>query len=179
MLRSPFLILLLLLNQQANGFVPAPRRKNIPSLLSESKSILDNILDKATSKNESTDKLLMDPLVDMTTDADDAPSSWSYAEFAQTYPNVNNIGIATIKTASADLLAQVAIAHTPVSDIDWERAFLFCAFGAVYLGTSLFDQLLSIVLIYDIHRSPFTTLISCSSFTYMFLLQAHFNIGIK
>eukprot|EP00577_Skeletonema_sp_RCC1716_P018709 CAMPEP_0113375260 /NCGR_PEP_ID=MMETSP0013_2-20120614/2011_1 /TAXON_ID=2843 ORGANISM="Skeletonema costatum, Strain 1716" /NCGR_SAMPLE_ID=MMETSP0013_2 /ASSEMBLY_ACC=CAM_ASM_000158 /LENGTH=268 /DNA_ID=CAMNT_0000257283 /DNA_START=109 /DNA_END=915 /DNA_ORIENTATION=+ /assembly_acc=CAM_ASM_000158 len=134
MLRSPFLILLLLLNQQANGFVPAPRRKNIPSLLSESKSILDNILDKATSKNESTDKLLMDPLVDMTTDADDAPSSWSYAEFAQTYPNVNNIGIATIKTASADLLAQVAIAHTPVSDIDWERAFLFCAFGAVYLG---------------------------------------------
>eukprot|EP00984_Skeletonema_dohrnii_P005733 scaffold2026_cov117-Skeletonema_dohrnii-CCMP3373.AAC.6 len=70
----------------------------------------------------------------MTTDADDAPSSWSYAEFAQTYPNVNNIGIATIKTASADLLAQVAIAHTPVSDLDWERAFLFCAFGAVYLG---------------------------------------------
>mmetsp|Transcript_32942 Transcript_32942/g.56134 ORF Transcript_32942/g.56134 Transcript_32942/m.56134 type:complete len:167 (-) Transcript_32942:953-1453(-) len=134
MLRSPFIILLLLLNQQANGFVPAPRRKNIPSLLSESKSILDNILDKATSNNESTDKLLMDPLADMTTDADDAPSSWSYAEFAQTYPNVNNIGIATIKTASADLLAQVAIAHTPVSDIDWERAFLFCAFGAVYLG---------------------------------------------
>eukprot|EP00985_Skeletonema_marinoi_P021728 scaffold13477_cov133-Skeletonema_marinoi.AAC.2 len=132
MLRSPFLILLLLLNQQANGFVPAPRRKNIPSLLSESKSILDNILDKAASNNESTDKLLMDPLADMTTDADDAPSSWSYAEFAQTYPNVNNIGIATIKTASADLLAQVAIAHTPVSDIDWERAFLFCAFGAVF-----------------------------------------------
>ncbi|KAK1742543.1 Mpv17/PMP22 family protein [Skeletonema marinoi] len=134
MLRSPFIILLLLLNQQANGFVPAPRRKNIPSLLSESKSILDNILDKAASNNESTDKLLMDPLADMTTNADDAPSSWSYAEFAQTYPNVNNIGIATIKTASADLLAQVAIAHTPVSDIDWERAFLFCAFGAVYLG---------------------------------------------
>jgi len=160
MLRSPFIIVLLLLNQQANGFVPAPRRKNIPSLLSESKSILDNILDKAASNNESTDKLLMDPLADMTTDADDAPSSWSYAEFAQTYPNVNNIGIATIKTASADLLAQVAIAHTPVSDIDWERAFLFCTFGAVYLGTSHFDQLLSIVLIYDlIHRSPFTTLI--------------------
>ncbi len=74
----------------------------------------------------------MDPMADMNEDA--TPSSWSYAEFAQTYPNVNNIGIATIKTASADLLAQVAIAHTPVSDIDWERAFLFCAFGAVYLG---------------------------------------------
>ncbi len=134
MMRS-LLVSLLLLNQQANGFVPASPRKRIPSLLSESKSILDNILEKTkTSKNESTEKLLMDPLADMNA-ADDTSSSWSYAQFAQTYPNVNNIGIATIKTASADLLAQVAIAHTPVSDIDWERAFLFCAFGAVYLGT--------------------------------------------
>ena len=138
MMRSLLVFLLLLNHQQANGFVPpASPRKNIPSLLSESKSILDNILDKTkTSKNESTEKLLMDPLADMNA-AEDTPSSWSYAQFAQTYPNVNNIGIATIKTASADLLAQVAIAHTPVSDIDWERAFLFCAFGAVYLGMCL------------------------------------------
>ena len=42
-------------------------------------------------------------------------TGWSYGEFAKTYPNVNNIGIATIKTASADLLAQVAIANTPIS----------------------------------------------------------------
>ena len=61
-------------------------------------------------------------------------ASWSYGEFAKTYPNVNNIGIATIKTASADLLAQVVIAQTPVSEIDWQRAFLFCVFGALYLG---------------------------------------------
>mmetsp|Transcript_16483 Transcript_16483/g.27108 ORF Transcript_16483/g.27108 Transcript_16483/m.27108 type:complete len:269 (+) Transcript_16483:123-929(+) len=134
MMRSPFIFLLLLLNQQTNGFVPTSTRKNIPSLLSESKNILDNILDKTSPKNiESTEELLMDPLADMNAD-DTPPSSWSYAQFAQTYPNVNNIGIATIKTASADLLAQVAIAHTPVSDIDWERAFLFCAFGATYLG---------------------------------------------
>jgi hypothetical protein len=59
---------------------------------------------------------------------------WSYGEFAKAYPNVNNIGIATIKTASADLLAQVVIAQTPISEIDWQRAFLFCAFGALYLG---------------------------------------------
>ncbi len=84
----------------------------------------------------------MDPLADMK--EDDTPSSWSYAEFAQTYPNVNNIGIATIKTASADLLAQVAIAHTPVSDIDWERAFLFCAFGAIYLGMCITCFLLAL-----------------------------------
>jgi hypothetical protein len=61
-------------------------------------------------------------------------SSWSYGEFAKAYPNVNNMSIATIKTASADLLAQVVIAQTPVSEIDWQRAFLFCAFGALYLG---------------------------------------------
>ncbi|KAL7441729.1 hypothetical protein ACHAXM_008160 [Skeletonema potamos] len=135
------LLLFLLLNQQVYGFVPAPQRKNIPCLLSESKNIIDNILDKTTSKNknDAKEKLLMNPLADMSSSVnslDDTPSSgsWSYAEFARTYPNVNNIGIATVKTASADLLAQVAIAHTPISDIDWERAFLFCAFGAVYLG---------------------------------------------
>ena len=82
----------------------------------------------------------MDPMADMKSSAEvytsdsTAVSSLSYAEFAKNYPNVNNIGIATIKTASADLLAQVAIAHTPITDIDWERAFLFCAFGAIYLG---------------------------------------------
>ncbi|KAL3798038.1 hypothetical protein HJC23_012329 [Cyclotella cryptica] len=67
-------------------------------------------------------------------DAGAVRSGWSYGDFAKTYPNVNNIGIATIKTASADLLAQVVIAQTPISEIDWQRAFLFCAFGALYLG---------------------------------------------
>ena len=80
----------------------------------------------------------MDPMADMKSSAEvytsDSTAISSYAQFAKNYPNVNNIGIATIKTASADLLAQVAIAHTPITDIDWERAFLFCAFGAIYLG---------------------------------------------
>lgn len=58
----------------------------------------------------------------------------SYGDFAKKYPFVNNIAIATMKTAAADLLAQVVIAHTPIDDIDWQRAFLFCAFGAIYLG---------------------------------------------
>ena len=137
MMRYIFIILLSL-NQQVNGFVPAPQRKSNLSLLSESNSILDNILEKSTPKNENkaTVKLLMDPLsMSPSVDKTDDAVSWSYNSFAQAYPNVNNIGIATVKTASADLLAQVAIAHTPVSDIDWERAFLFCAFGATYLGT--------------------------------------------
>lgn len=75
---------------------------------------------------------LMDPLADMT--PEEAPSRWSYGEFAKAYPNVNNIGIATVKTASADLLAQTLIAQTPITEVDWQRVFLFCAFGATYLG---------------------------------------------
>jgi len=59
---------------------------------------------------------------------------FSYGDFARNYPFVNNIGIATCKTAAADLLAQTVIAQTPVSDIDWQRSLLFCAFGAIYLG---------------------------------------------
>lgn len=58
----------------------------------------------------------------------------SYGEFAKRYPFVNNVGIATVKTALADLLAQVVIAQTPIADVDVERSLLFCGFGAIYLG---------------------------------------------
>jgi len=61
-------------------------------------------------------------------------SSFSYVTFAQDYPFVNNVMIATLKTAAADLLAQTVIAQTPIDAIDWQRSFLFCAFGALYLG---------------------------------------------
>ena len=61
-------------------------------------------------------------------------SSFSYVDFAQNYPFANNILIATTKTAAADLLAQTVIGGTPIMDIDLERSFLFCLFGALYLG---------------------------------------------
>lgn len=140
--RSLASVALHLLLHQTNGFVPAYRKSSSLLLSSESKNnLLENIFEKTRSKNEQqTEKLLMDPMADMNsseevyTSDSTVVSSWTYADFAKNYPNVNNIGIATIKTASADLLAQVAIAHTPITDIDWERAFLFCAFGAIYLG---------------------------------------------
>lgn len=59
---------------------------------------------------------------------------FSYGEFAKENPFANNIGIATCKTAAADLLAQVVIAQTPIAEIDYERSLLFMAFGAIYLG---------------------------------------------
>ena len=60
--------------------------------------------------------------------------SFSYGEFAKQYPFLNNIGIATTKTAAADLLAQTVIAQTPLMEVDLQRSFLFMVFGAVYLG---------------------------------------------
>ena len=43
-------------------------------------------------------------------------AGFSYAQFAKENPLVNNLGIATAKTAAADLLAQLVIAQTPVQE---------------------------------------------------------------
>jgi len=47
---------------------------------------------------------------------------------------VNNLLIATTKTATADLIAQTVIAGAKLADIDVQRSVLFCLFGAIYLG---------------------------------------------
>ena len=142
-------LLVLICSIGTNAFVPTPSILQYvsPSSTSIFRSKPNNILDD-TNIEEALYDLDVPPLPSIefnpigSTDLDkpiktreslDSPT-WSYGEFAKSYPNINNIGIATIKTASADLLAQVVIAQTPVSDIDWQRAFLFCAFGALYLG---------------------------------------------
>jgi hypothetical protein len=61
-------------------------------------------------------------------------NSFSYLQFAQSYPFVNNLLIATTKTATADLVAQTVIAGAKLADIDVQRSVLFCLFGAIYLG---------------------------------------------
>lgn len=65
---------------------------------------------------------------------DQREGNYSYIKFAKDYPFANNVGIATVKTAAADLLAQTAIAGIPVTEIDLQRSLLFCLFGALYLG---------------------------------------------
>lgn len=65
-------------------------------------------------------------MLDSETTLTDVPSaSWYQA---------NNLMIATTKTAAADLLAQIVIAQTPLSEVDLQRSFLFCMFGCLYLG---------------------------------------------
>ena len=57
-----------------------------------------------------------------------------YITFAQSYPFANNLLIATLKTTAADILAQTVISQTPLDEIDWQRSFVFCIFGCIYLG---------------------------------------------
>ena len=46
----------------------------------------------------------------------------------------NNLIIATLKTSAADLMSQMAIERKPLSEVDWQRNFVFCVFGFAYLG---------------------------------------------
>ena len=133
---------ILLLSQQVICFVPN-RLQSAQSRRYKSTLQVDNLLEEQQTKidinNDSTieecvfqdiEVGCLDPIIEKEEDT----TSWSYKEFAKTYPNVNNIAIATIKTGSADLLAQVVIGHTPIANIDWDRSLLFCTFGALYMG---------------------------------------------
>lgn len=142
MMQKPLVLLGFCLSQRIDAFAPTPRHPRCTIPIHRSKPNLINDVDSEQGKIFGSDVPPM-PSIEFnpegSTDVDAWPpaqqrANWSYGEFAKTYPNVNNIGIATIKTASADLLAQIVIAQTPISDIDWQRAFLFCAFGALYLG---------------------------------------------
>jgi hypothetical protein len=66
--------------------------------------------------------------------SDVVETSSSLGDLAKKYPFTTNLGIATTKTAAADLIAQIVIAHTPIDSIDWDRALLFAVFGAIYSG---------------------------------------------
>ena len=67
-------------------------------------------------------------------DDDNGNDDNAYIQFAKEYPFVNNFIIASLKTVAADLLAQIVIAQTPISDVDLQRSLLFCIFGGLYSG---------------------------------------------
>ena len=109
----------------------------VDNLLEEQQATLDINNDSTIDYNSGEECVFQDIEVgclDPIIEEEEVTTSWSYKEFAKTYPNVNNIAIATIKTGSADLLAQVVIGHTPIANIDWDRSLLFCTFGALYMG---------------------------------------------
>lgn len=57
-----------------------------------------------------------------------------YAAFAKANPLANNLIIATIKTAAADLMVQIVIEKKTPDTVDWQRNAVFCLFGFSYLG---------------------------------------------
>ena len=96
--------------------------------------------DTTTTKTKTSTRTQTDEFPEMALTFDDDPleekpeQGFSYTAFAQTYPFATNVGIATLKTAAADLLAQTVISQTPLAEVDWQRSLLFCLFGATYLG---------------------------------------------
>jgi len=117
------------------AFVPPAQRRlrstSIPPPQAQSRETAKDEVDlDLCTINESFCEATEDDLADSTQSI-----GFSYAQFAKDYPFANNIGIATLKTAAADLVAQIVVAQTPSLDtIDWQRSLLFCAFGAIYLG---------------------------------------------
>lgn len=57
-----------------------------------------------------------------------------YKSFAHSFPLPNNMMIAALKASTADVFAQLAVAHTALPELDLSRTCLFCAFGALYQG---------------------------------------------
>ena len=91
---------------------PSQRRLRSTSIPPPQAQIRDEVdLDLCTI-NESFCEATEDDLADSTQSI-----GFSYAQFAKDYPFANNIGIATLKTAAADLVAQiVVVAQTPSLD---------------------------------------------------------------
>ena len=89
------------------------------------------------------DPMLLDADGNLIVEEEEDTTSWSYKyrEFAKTYPNVNNIAIATMKTGSADLLAQVVIGHTPIAEVDWDRTAEFASYATVLIACGVVEHL--------------------------------------
>lgn len=114
------MLMMLVVCMPAHAF-PSPAKRVRMQRLSESKTtFLERIAPKQPKQQQAFEQFQTNPS--------------SYVQFAQKYPFVNNMLIATTKTAAADLLAQTVIAQTPILEIDIQRSFLFCLFGAMYLG---------------------------------------------
>lgn len=62
--------------------------------------------------------------------------SSTYMDFAKNFPLINNMMIASVKAASADVLAQTVFGGAGLfgNEYDWQRTILFCLFGAFYRG---------------------------------------------
>lgn len=115
------------------NFISSPLRRSSKSVIFSSSSKVDRESEIWIESQAAGDSYyFMDPVTEPVSIQEN--QILSYNDFAKQFPFVNNIMIATVKTAAADLLAQTVISQTPVSEIDFQRSLLFCLFGAFYLG---------------------------------------------
>ena len=114
------------------SILPSTTQQHVPSITKLFLSTKTEVKDlKSASKQQKSQNA---PTIPDYNDVQQSEGGFSYGEFAKQYPFANNIMIATAKTAAADLLAQTVIAQTPLMEVDLQRSFLFCVFGALYLG---------------------------------------------
>lgn len=55
-------------------------------------------------------------------------------DFARKNPFLFQLGVATLKTAGADIMAQMVVEKKSFAEIDWKRHAVFVVFGFTYLG---------------------------------------------
>lgn len=68
------------------------------------------------------------------TASDTVATSGGVMAFAKENPFVFQLGVATVKTSAADLMAQMVGEKKSLSEVDWKRNAIFVVFGFAYLG---------------------------------------------
>lgn len=58
----------------------------------------------------------------------------SSASWAKENPFLFQLGVATVKTSAADLVAQMVAEQKSLAEVDWKRNAIFVVFGFAYLG---------------------------------------------
>jgi hypothetical protein len=87
---------------------------------------------KSAPAVESTKKVATDTVAKVS--AEGGATSTGLMSFVKENPFVFQLGVATVKTSAADLMAQVAGERKSLSEVDWKRNAIFVVFGFAYLG---------------------------------------------
>jgi electron transfer flavoprotein alpha/beta subunit len=58
----------------------------------------------------------------------------SSSSWAKENPFLFQLGVATVKTSAADLVAQMVAERKSLDEVDWKRNAIFVVFGFAYLG---------------------------------------------
>mmetsp|Transcript_6269 Transcript_6269/g.9792 ORF Transcript_6269/g.9792 Transcript_6269/m.9792 type:complete len:262 (-) Transcript_6269:772-1557(-) len=66
--------------------------------------------------------------------AETATKESSSSSWAKENPFLFQLGVATVKTSAADLVAQTVAERKSLNEVDWKRNAIFVVFGFAYLG---------------------------------------------